>query len=117
MGKAFRRVKESSVGRDDRADMKVMSSAKLPSQRLVDEHKCALLLRSLYGTRDAAPNWAECSTGKLLALGFSKGASSPCTFYHEGRGIRLAVHGDALASEAPAADLRWLDTELKNTTP
>lgn len=78
-----------------------------------DENKCALLLRSLYGTRDAALNWAECYTSKLLALGFSKGASSPCTFFHEGRGIRLAVHGDDFVSEAPAADLKWLDVELK----
>ena len=58
-----------------------------------DEGKCALLLRSLYGTRDAAFNWAQCYTKELLTLGFKKGATSPCTFWHPQRGIRLAVHG------------------------
>ena len=43
----------------------------------------------------------------------SKGASSPCTFYDEGRGIRLAVPVDDFASEAPAANCKQLDVELK----
>ena len=78
-----------------------------------DENMCVLLLRSLYGTRDAALNWAGCYTNKFLALGFSKGASLLCTFYQEGRGIRLAVHGDDFVLEAPSADLKRLDVELK----
>ena len=78
-----------------------------------DENNCALLLRSLYGTGDAALNWAECYTKKLLSLGFTKGASSPCTFFHPGRSIRMPVHGDDFVSEGQAIDLKWLDDALQ----
>ena len=57
---------------------------------------CGKLVRSLYGTRDAAANWADKYTDVLLGLGFSKGDSSPCTFFHVERSIRLTVHGDDL---------------------
>ena len=40
---------------------------KLPSEDVVpgDENKCAKLLMSMYGTRDAALNWAMGYTGTL----------------------------------------------------
>ena len=56
------------------------------------------------------PSTGPSATNMLLALGFSKGASSLCTFY---RVERLAVHGDDFTSEAPAVDLKWLEVELK----
>ena len=78
-----------------------------------DEHRCALLLKSLCGTCDAALNRAECYTSKLLNIGFSKGASSPCTFHHATRNIKLVVHGDDFVSEGSAFNLAWLDASLK----
>ena len=80
-----------------------------------DEHNCALLLQSLYGTRDAAMNWAKCYTDALIELGFTKGATSPCTFWHPQRRIRLAVHGDDFVSEGATADLKWLDEHLSKS--
>ena len=46
---------------------------------------CAKLRNSLYGTRDAALNWARAYTEVLEGLGFTKGRSSPCGFDHAGR--------------------------------
>ena len=42
------------------------------------------LEKSLYGTRDAALNWAEAYMKVLIAMDYKKGLSSPCIFHHEG---------------------------------
>ena len=60
----------------------------LPAEDQTESEKdmCGLLERSLYGTRDAAYNWTETYTNVLVEkMGFSKGESSPCSFYHERR--------------------------------
>ena len=41
------------------------------------------LEKSLYGTRDAAMNWAAAYTTVLIEMGFTKGTSSPCSFVHK----------------------------------
>ena len=53
---------------------------------------CAKLHKSLYGTRDAALNWSQAYSEVFEGMGFVKGRSSPCSFYHE-LWIRLVVHG------------------------
>ena len=63
-----------------------------------EEGKCGRLNKAVYGTRDAAQNW-EVEYNKFLAdIGFKRGISSPCTFYHEERNLRLVVHGDDFVS-------------------
>ena len=42
--------------------------------------KVAKLNLSLYGTRDAAQNWTEEYTKKLVDLGFTAGVATPCYF-------------------------------------
>ena len=74
---------------------------------------CAKLRKSLYGTRDAALNWARIYTEVLESLGFVKGRSSPCAFFHAGRQIRTVVHGDNFVSEGADPDLRWMDAAMK----
>lgn len=69
--------------------------------------------KSLYGTRDAAVNWSLAYTKVLTKLGFEKGASSPCTFLHPGRNVKLAVHGDDFVCEGREGDLRWPAEELQ----
>ena len=44
---------------------------------------CGRLNYSLYGTRDAANNWADCYSELMVSIGFAQGASSPCVFYHK----------------------------------
>ncbi|MDP7559816.1 MAG: reverse transcriptase domain-containing protein, partial [Planctomycetota bacterium] len=48
-----------------------------------DENCCGKLKVSMYGTRDAALNWATEYGDTLKAAGFKQGVSSPCIFRHE----------------------------------
>ena len=59
------------------------------------------LEKSLYGTRDAALNWAEAYTKVLIAMGYEKGTSSPCSFHHAEWDVSTVVHGDDFLSEGP----------------
>ena len=76
---------------------------------------CAKLHKSLYGTRDAALNWAQAYSEVLEKMGFKKGQSSPRSFFHEESQIRTVVHGDDFLSEGPDASLRKIDAEMKKT--
>ena len=89
----------------------------LPSEDTLpgEENICGLLERSLYGTRDAAYNWTQTYTRVLCEhLGFQKGASSPCSFFHEQRQIHLVIHGDDFCIEGDAAELKKLNTGLSS---
>ena len=81
-----------------------------------DDQMCGLLLKSLYGTRDAAFNWTAAYTSVLVdKLGFVKGESSPCSFYHPGRQLLTAVHGDDFITVGERKNLDWLDAELRKS--
>ena len=56
--------------------------------------QCGLLLKSMYGTRDAAQNWEHHYASVMEILGFTRGAAAPCLFYHEIKQLRVAIHGD-----------------------
>ena len=79
-----------------------------------DEHgKVGLLLKSLYGTRDAALIWTACYTSVLTdKLGFNQGQSTPCAFYHDEWKIRTVVHGKDFVSEGPLTNLKKMDAML-----
>jgi len=79
-----------------------------------DEPMVAQLNLSLYGTRDAAPNWADSYTKVLRDIGFEVGKGSPCNFYHAQRKISMSVHGDDFTSTGPEQSLRWLDAQLRS---
>jgi hypothetical protein len=59
-----------------------------------DEGYCGKLRVSMYGTRDAAVNWATEYGETLKAAGFKQGTASPCIFRHERKGVVVMVHGD-----------------------
>ena len=44
----------------------------------------AELLKSFYGTQDAAANWEAEYSRRLCELGYAKGVASPCLFHNEG---------------------------------
>ena len=50
-----------------------------------DETKVARLNLSLYGTRDAAMNWAKTCSEVMVKCVFVTGQASPCNFYHRER--------------------------------
>ena len=58
-----------------------------------DEGKVARLNLSLYGTRDAAQNWAKEYTTFLEESCFKTGLASPCNFEHVNKELKLTVHG------------------------
>ena len=68
---------------------------------------------SMYGTRDAAQNWARQYTQTLLDMGFRQGVASPCHFYHPGKDLRTAVHGDDFTTVGGQASLKWMRQELE----
>ena len=48
-------------------------------------------------------------------MGFRKGLSSPCSFFHQAWGIRTLVHGDDFLSEGPGENLKAMDDELRKS--
>ena len=78
-----------------------------------EEEMCGRLNYSMYGTRDAAQNWFDAYSQQLVSIGFKKGLASPCTFYHQQRGIRTYVHGDDYVSVGQTNQLKWLQAQLE----
>ena len=58
----------------------------LPEEAGEGASMCGRLLKSLYGTRDAATNWSKAYTDVLINIGFEVGVSNPCLFKHAARG-------------------------------
>ena len=77
------------------------------------EPMCGKLNYSMYGTRDAARNWFEEYSQRLIDNGFKQGVAIPCTFYHEGRAIRTYVHGGDYLSTWVPDSLLWLKSKLQ----
>ena len=48
-------------------------------------------------------------------MGFTKGLSSPCSFFHQAWGLRTVVHGDDFLSEGPGENLKAMDEELRKS--
>ena len=71
-----------------------------PAQILVRNPRCGLQLDEVY-TRFLAEK-----------LGFEKGITSLCSFYHRQRTIKVAVHGDDFVSEGVKKELVWMDKAL-----
>ena len=71
---------------------------------------------SLYGTRDAAQNWAQEYTKTLVAAGFRVGRASPCNFFSERTQVSVTVHGDDFTASGPEAGLRELEATLGPST-
>ena len=69
---------------------------------------------SLYGTRDAAQNWAVEYTRIVRAVGFEPGRASPCNFVHTTRDLALTVRGGDFTATGPVEDLTWLEEVLRS---
>ena len=70
-----------------------------------DEGRVGELQLSLFGTRDAAQNWAETNTKYLNLIGFIQGRGSMCNFRHIKRDIKLTVQGNRT--------LRWTQVGIE----
>ena len=68
----------------------------------------------MYGTRDVAKNWENEYSGVMIKkLGFTQGKASPRHLFHNARGLRTVVHGDAFltASDDQGFKLRKAKSE------
>ena len=65
----------------------------------------ALLLRMMYGTRDAAAGWEEYHQEKLALAGYKAGISCPCAFTNSNGSSSGVVHGDDFVFEGEAQQL------------
>ena len=70
------------------------------------------LKRSMYGMRDAAQLWERLVARELTRLGFVRGMSNGCVFYHPIRDLRTSIHGDNFSSLGARLDLDWFEKEL-----
>lgn len=97
------------------AKCKRLTYVKLPPEDVLpgEEHLCGRLNYSMYGTRDAAANWSEEYTERLMNMGFTVGKASPCVFYHAGRGLRAYVHGDDFVVTGMPAELQWMRSKIE----
>ena len=84
----------------------------LPDEAGEGKNICGRLLKSLYGTRDAATNWAAAYTSVMENMGFIAGHSNPCLFKHKTKNIVTLVHGDDFLTAGSDDDLTWMHTEI-----
>ena len=87
----------------------------LPSEiRKPGEDKVGKLLKSLYGTRDAASNWEKTIRKVMESFGFICSMGTPCNFYHPTRDLRCTVHGDDFVTLGPMNELKKLAQEMRS---
>jgi hypothetical protein len=79
--------------------------------------KCARLKFTLYGMRVAAKNWENAYSATMRECGFMQGKANATSFYHEGKGIRVVVHGDDFIASGCEENLRWLEAQLLKAYP
>ena len=72
---------------------------------------CGRLNYSMYGTRDAAANWSDECTQRLIDMGLKAGRAIPCVFYHQQRGLRAHMHRDDFVVVRKMKNVDWLDGE------
>ena len=70
------------------------------------------LIKSLYGTQDAAKNWELTIRKVLIRLGFRQGKSTPCMYWHPEKDIRTTIHGDDFIVLSTMVQSEWLEAEL-----
>ena len=75
---------------------------------------CGKLLYWLCGFRPAAAAWEKLFSRLLESLGFEKGQACGVAFYHPGRDIALAVHGDDCKFSALREDVKWISDPMKS---
>jgi hypothetical protein len=70
------------------------------------------LVKSMYGTRDAAINWQDEVARVTVGWGFVRGERNPCIFYLKTRDLRAFVHGDDFASSGSRMAIDWSRGQL-----
>ena len=86
----------------------------LPQECGAGEGMCGKLNYWLYGFRPAASAWEKHYSELFEGVGFERGRSCGVVFYHPGRDISLAVHGDDFTFCGLGEDLRWIRSLMES---
>ena len=81
---------------------------KLPNER----DQVGLLLKSLYGTRDAAMNFQREVRKVMSNCGFSNGRYNVSTYYNKSKDLKTMVLGDDFVTVGDIEDVMWLKAQL-----
>ena len=88
---------------------------KLPSEGH-EEGMVGKLLKAMYGTRDAAPNWeAEYQEFMTSDCKFKSCLTTPCMFYLAEKKLRVVIHGDDFTVLGPHYSLMWFREQIKKS--
>ena len=79
-----------------------------------DEQMCGRLMMSMYGTRDAAINWAAEYTDTLVKEGFERGQSNTCLFRNPATDVAVMVHGDDFVAVGDKKGISGIRGALEN---
>jgi hypothetical protein len=79
-----------------------------------DKGMVGKLNMSMYGTRDAAANWAAEYGKTLIAAGYAQGKSSPCIFHQASSNTTIMVHGDDFVGVGKPEELVKLKAALED---
>ena len=74
---------------------------------------CGKLLKTMYGTLDAAEQWGEHYSSTLRDADFTQGKASPCHFHYGRLGLWVLVHGDDFFGVARRAGREFLAKTLE----
>ena len=83
-----------------------------PELRKEDKDEVGLLIKSLYGTRDAAANFQKEVRKFMVSCGFRVGLYSASTFYHRARSLKVVVHGDDFIIVGQREAVAWFRQRL-----
>ena len=88
----------------------------MPIEALTEEEReqdlVGYLVKSLYGTRDAAANFQQEVRKFMESKQFTISRYSPCMYHHQARGLRVLVHGDDFVTSGDRAEVLWLQEQL-----
>ena len=80
-----------------------------------DHEMCGRLMMSMYGTRDAATNWAAEYTETLLQEGYVRGQANTCLFHKPKTNVAVMVHGDDFVAVGHKKGLAGVQGALEET--
>ena len=74
---------------------------------------CGLVVKSMYGMRDAASNWELFSSEVLSKNGYENGKANPCLMYNPTTNSRALKHGDDFVISGKRHEPQQLLTNLR----
>ena len=80
------------------ADMKRCLCVELPDEEGAMGDEVGLLMKPLYGTRDASANFQALVKDVMTGAGFTQSRYNPAMYRHRARDLRVMIHRDDFIS-------------------